>query len=199
MKDKNLENLIKLCQDGNRHAFATLVKNYQQLVFNFLYRVIPKEWDVEDLAQEVWIKIYQSLNSLKNVSAFKSWLYRITVNTYYDRMRQKGLKVDLSLDEPIGTEDGDGVKFELVDPRALPEDILLEKEWQSNMEAAIKELPEQYRIVIIMREIDGLSYEEISGALDLSLGTVKSRIARARERLIQGLSEYFGKVKNNVP
>ena len=156
---------------------------------------MPREWDVEDIAQEVWIKIYQSLNALKNVASFRSWLYRVTVNTYYDRMRQKGLKVEVSLDEPFETEEGEGVRFPLVDQGMLPEEILLEKEWQVYLEKIIQDLPEQYKIVIIMREIDGLSYEEISTALDISLGTVKSRIARAREKLIEDLSKYFQEVK----
>lgn len=198
MKYQNLENLIKLCQAGNRQAFATLVKTYQQLVFNLLYRLVPKEWDVEDIAQEVWIKIYQSLNALKNVASFRSWLYRVTVNTYYDRMRQKGLKLEVSLDEPIDTEEGEGVKFPLVDPGILPEEMLLKREWQEYLEKIIQDLPEQYRIVIVMREIESLSYEEIANALDISLGTVKSRIARAREKLIDDLSKYFQEVKSNV-
>lgn len=168
-----------------------LVKAYQSMVFAVLYRLLQDKEEIEDVAQEVWVKVYQSIRKLKSPAAFRSWLHRIVVNAFRDRMRQKGNHIAFSLDDDLRMEDGDSIQMELEAPGLLPEEELLRTEWQEHLEEAIRELPPSHRAVIVMREIQGMSYEEIAYAMDISLGTVKSRIARAREKLILKLSGYL--------
>ncbi len=193
---EELENLILRCQTGDRQAFMELVKSHQNMVFAVLYRMMKDRQEVEDLAQEVWVKVYQSIRKLKAPGAFRSWLHRIALNTFRDRMRQKGHHIAFSLDEGYEMDNGDQVKVELEAPGLLPEETLLQGEWKTHLDEAILDLPEAHRAVIVMREIQGLSYDEIAYALDISLGTVKSRIARAREKLVMRLSEYMKEKEN---
>ncbi|MFN8577871.1 MAG: sigma-70 family RNA polymerase sigma factor [Candidatus Sericytochromatia bacterium] len=190
------ELLIRRCQEGDKVAFAQLVRANQQTVFNLLYRLIPDWMDLEDISQDVWVKVYQSIGRMKNYASFKTWLHRIAVNTYYDRMRKFGHRVEVSLDEPINEEEEQ--VLDLPDTRLLPEDLLLNAEWKNYVEEKIKALPEQHRLMVVMRDVQNLSYDEIAEVTGLSLGTVKSRIARAREKLISELSEYFKEVKVDV-
>jgi RNA polymerase sigma-70 factor, ECF subfamily len=185
------EQLIRQCQEGNRQAFMDLVKAYQNMVFAVLYRLLQDKDEIEDVAQEVWVKVYQSIRKLKSPAAFRSWLHRIVVNAFRDRMRQKGNHIAFSLDDDLRLADGDSIQMEMEAPGLLPEEELLRVEWQDHLEEAIRELPPSHRAVIVMREIQGMSYEEIAYAMDISLGTVKSRIARAREKLIVKLSGYL--------
>jgi RNA polymerase sigma-70 factor (ECF subfamily) len=181
--------LIRRCQAGDRRAFAELVERYQQMVFNLYYRVAPPGVDIEDLAQDAWLKVYNSLPQLQKPEVFRSWLHRVALNTFHDKMRQKG-RLDISIDEPFGDEDSD-LHLELPDLGPLPEDQLLDREWQERLDEAIRRLPEAFRLAIVMREVQQMSYEEIAEALEINLGTVKSRIARARERLIADLAGYL--------
>ena len=182
--------LIRRCQAGDRRAFAELVEQYQQLVFNLLYRIAPPGVDVDDLAQDAWLKVYHSLPQLQKPEVFRSWLHRIAVNTFHDKLRQKG-RYDVSIDESFGGDEGGELHLDLPDLGPLPEDRLLDGEWQEHLDQAIRQLPEPFRLAIVMREVQQMSYEEIADALSINLGTVKSRIARARERLIADLAGYL--------
>ena len=193
---EELEKLIIRCQAGDRQAFMQLVQSHQNMVFAALYRMMKDRSEVEDLAQEVWVKVYQSIRKLKAPGAFRSWLHRIALNTFRDRMRQKGNKIAFSLDEGYQMDNGDSVQVELEAPGLLPEETLLQGEWKEHLDQAILDLPEAHRAVIVMREIQGLTYDEIASVLDISLGTVKSRIARAREKLVHKLSEYMKEKEN---
>jgi len=186
------EVLIKLAKEGDKLAFSKLIRKYQNVVFNLLYRLIPDEFDINDIAQDIWIKVYQSISNFKGNSSFKTWLNKIAINTYYDKLRKKGYIEEVSIDE----EDEDGNKiFDVPDSSLIPEDIVLDNEWQNFLEDKIKKLPEKYKVMIIMREVQNLSYEEISNVMNMSVGTVKSRLARAREKLISDLAEYFKELK----
>lgn len=180
-------------------AFAQLVRANQKLVFNLLYRLVPTEMDIDDLAQDVWVKVYQSIGKVKNASSFRTWLHRVALNTYYDKVRKTSPKIE-SLDEMTGGEDDhkEYNRFEVPDPSLIPEDKLLSDEWKKHVEQKIQLLPEQYRIVLVMRDVQNLSYDEIAEITELSLGTVKSRLARAREKLVSELSDYFKDKEVNV-
>lgn len=191
------QELIRKCQQGDKAAFAQLVRANQQMVFNLLYRLIPEWMDLEDIAQDVWVKVYQSIGKMKNFASFRTWLHRIAVNTYYDKMRKQGHRVEISLDEPEN-DDEQHASRDLVDSGPLPEELILNAEWKSYVDQKIKALPEQHRLMIVMRDIQNLSYEEIAEVMSLSLGTVKSRIARAREKLVLELADYFKEVKADV-
>ena len=188
--------LIRRCQEGDKVAFAQLVRANQQMVFNLLYRLIPDWMDLEDIAQDVWVKVYQSIGKMKNYASFKTWLHRIAVNTYYDKMRKLGHRVDVSLDEPVNYDEN--YILDIPDTKLLPEELILSEEWKEYVEKKMKTLPEQHRLILVMRDVQNLSYDEIAEVTGLSLGTVKSRIARAREKLVSELSDYFKEVKADV-
>jgi len=199
MQSNAEEELILRCQQGDKMAFAQLVRANQKLVFNLLYRLVPVEMDIDDLAQDVWVKVYQSIGKVKNASSFRTWLHRVALNTYYDKVRKTSPKIE-SLDEMTGGEDDhrEYNRFEVPDPSLIPEDKLLSDEWKKHVEQKIQLLPEQYRIGLVMRDVQNLSYDEIAEITELSLGTVKSRLARAREKLVSELSGYFKDKEVNV-
>ncbi|MBF2035097.1 MAG: sigma-70 family RNA polymerase sigma factor [Leptolyngbyaceae cyanobacterium T60_A2020_046] len=186
--------LIQHCQSQrrpDRAAFAELVQRYQSYVDRLLYHLAPDWSDRADLAQEVWIRVYRHLNRLQEPSRFKGWLGRITTNLFYDELRKrKRVQPPVSLDAPRMLADG-AVDWELPCDSPSPVDTLMTQEFYGQLQQAIAALPEVFRITIVLREIQGLSYEEIAEITGVSLGTVKSRIARARHRLQQDLNEYL--------
>ena len=186
--------LILHCQqdsEPDRVAFAELLRRYQSYVDKILYNLAPDWQDRNDLAQEVWIKVYKKISSLQDPNKFKSWLARITTNLFYDQLRKrKRYATPLSLDATIQTND-DELKWELPSDSPLPEDNLTTTEFYEQLRKAIADLPDTFRTTIVLREIQGLSYEEIAEITQVSLGTVKSRIARARNKLQELLKPYL--------
>ncbi|MGF1459960.1 MAG: sigma-70 family RNA polymerase sigma factor [Leptolyngbyaceae cyanobacterium] len=186
--------LIQRCRDQRRPdkaAFAELVKRYQSYVERLLYHLAPDWSDRADLTQEVWIRVYRNLYKLQTVERFKSWLGRITTNLFYDELRKrKRHQSPLSLDAPRMLSDGE-MEWEVPSDAPNPVDTLMTQEFYAELEQAIASLPEVFRTTIVLREIQGLSYEEIAEITNTSLGTVKSRIARARQRLQQELNLYL--------
>ncbi|NET53230.1 MAG: sigma-70 family RNA polymerase sigma factor [Merismopedia sp. SIO2A8] len=186
--------LILRCQHGTRPekaAFAELVRRYQPHLEKVLYHLAPDWSDRADLVQEVWIRVYRNLRKLQEPGKFKSWATRIATNLFYDELRKrKRVKRPLSLDAPIQADDGE-LNWELPSGDPLPAQELLTEEFYKQLQVAIAELPETFRTTIVLREIQGLSYEEIADITGVSLGTVKSRIARARQRLQTQLESYM--------
>lgn len=184
--------LILLCQQGNRQAIEALVKRYQRIVFSMLYQLAPDWQDISDLAQEVFIRVYRYIGSLRNPKTFRSWLNQIVLNLFYDELRKRPRRIaTISMDK---TNDDDDQIREFPDLNLGPDEVVLNKELAEFIRKAMDELPEQFRIVIVLRELQGLSYEEISESLGCELGTVKSRIARARARLQTMLKSYVNKL-----
>ncbi|MBF2056741.1 MAG: sigma-70 family RNA polymerase sigma factor [Cyanobacterium sp. T60_A2020_053] len=186
--------LIVRCQEGSqpdRIAFAELVNRYQSYVDKILYNLAP-DWqeDRADLAQEVWIRVYKNIKRLQEPVKFKGWLSRITTNLFYDQLRKKKRHLPpLSMDASISANED--MKWDIPSDLPLPEDNLSTSEFYDLLHQAIASLPEAFRTTIILREIQGLSYEEIADITKVSLGTVKSRIARARNRLQILLKPYL--------
>jgi RNA polymerase sigma-70 factor (ECF subfamily) len=186
--------LIERCRQQRRpdkSAFSELVKRYQSYVERLLYHLAPDWSDRADLTQEVWIRVYRNLHKLQEAGRFKSWLGRITTNLFYDELRKrKRHQPPLSLDAPRVLEDGE-LDWEVPSDAPNPVETLMTQEFYAELEQAIAELPEVFRTTIVLREIQGLSYEEIADITGVSLGTVKSRIARARHRLQKDLDLYL--------
>lgn len=187
--------LILRCQEGSkpdRVAFTELLNRYQPYVDKILYNLAPDWHDRPDLAQEVWIRVYKNIQRLQEPNKFKGWLSRITTNLFYDQLRKRKRHAPpLSLDASISHGDDDDLKWEIPSDVPLPEDNLSTVEFYDLLNRAIADLPETFRVTIILREIQGLSYEEIAEITQVSLGTVKSRIARARNRLQLLLKPYL--------
>ncbi|MGD1928136.1 MAG: sigma-70 family RNA polymerase sigma factor [Leptolyngbyaceae cyanobacterium] len=189
----NYELIERCClqRRPDKAAFAELVTRYQSYVERLLYHLAPDWSDRADLAQEVWIRVYRNLHKLQTVERFKSWLGRITTNLFYDELRKrKRHQSPLSLDAPKMLSDGE-MEWEVASDAPNPVDTLMTQEFYAQLEQAISGLPEVFRTTIVLREIQGLSYEEIADITGTSLGTVKSRIARARHRLQKELDLYL--------
>ncbi|HWQ76060.1 MAG TPA: sigma-70 family RNA polymerase sigma factor [Syntrophomonas sp.] len=175
------QQLVKRTLHGETYAFEELVNTYQNKVYMLAYRYMGNEDDANDLAQEAFIKAYRSLRSFKGDSSFGTWIYRITTNVCLDELRRRKRKiVPLSLDEPLATLDGDDIEREIVD-QSLAVDVLFEqKEFTQNLQLLLDEMKPEHKTVIVLRDVMELSYEEIADVLNCSIGTVKSRISRAR-------------------
>ncbi len=186
--------LVLLCQSGlspNREAFAELLRRYQSHVDRVLYHLAPDWDDRADLAQEVWIRVYRNIKRLNEPAKFRGWLSRIATNLFYDELRKrKRNQSPLSLDAPLSMDDGE-VSWEIASEEPGPEETLTTHEFYGQLREAIAELPEVFRTTIVLREIEGMAYEEIAAITGVSLGTVKSRIARARQRLQTQLQNYL--------
>ncbi len=186
--------LILQCQVGVRPekvAFSELVRRYQSHVDRVLYHLAPDWSDRSDLAQEVWIRVYRNLNRLQDPAKFRSWLSRIATNLFYDELRKrKRVRSPLSLDAPRQLDDGE-MDWEIASDDPGPAEALTTREFYDRLRDAIADLPEVFRRTIVLREIEGMPYEEIADLTGVSLGTVKSRIARARQRLQSDLQPYL--------
>lgn len=192
-KLSNLD-LVLRCQAGSRPdraAFSELLRRYNSHVERVLYHLAPDWQDRSDLAQEVWIRVYRSIDRLKEPERFRPWLGRIATNLFYDELRRrKRVQPPLSLDASLMGDDGT-YEWEVASSAPGPEEELSAQEFYEQLREAIAELPETFRTTIVLREIDDLPYEQIAEMTGVSLGTVKSRIARARARLQVRLQGYF--------
>ncbi len=188
--------LVEHCQTGDRQALEALVRRYQKIVISMLYQLAPEWENLPDMAQEVFIRVYRYIGNLRNPKTFRAWLNQITVNLFYDELRKRPRKLEtVSLDKTID-EDEEQVR-EFPDLAQGPDELVLNNELAGFIRRAMDQLPEQFRVVIVLRELQGLSYEEIAETLNCELGTVKSRIARARARLQIMLKNYVDKAPKN--
>lgn len=183
--------LVQKCKKGDLDAFDELVKRYENKVFTIAYRFVGNYADANDLAQETFIRVYQALPLFRGDSSFATWLYRIAANVCRDELRRQHRQKKVSLDEMI-SQPGGGAS--LTDNALSPEESLEKNELQQLVQQCLNTLSDEHRLILVMREIQGLSYDEIAVTLDCSLGTVKSRLNRARQALKQkmlGVRELF--------
>ncbi len=186
--------LVFRCQRGfrpNSQDFAELVRRHQADVDRILYHLAPDWSDRHDLAQEVWIRVYRHIRRLKEPIKFRGWLGRITTNLFYDELRKnKRHQRPLSLDAPLSLGDHT-VEWDVASNAEGPQELLVQQEFYEVLQQAMQDLPPVFRETIVLREIQGLAYEDIAALTGVSLGTVKSRIARARCRLQESLKPYL--------
>jgi RNA polymerase sigma-70 factor (ECF subfamily) len=182
MADKSSDqDLVEKVQRGDRGAFDTLVRLYQQRIVKLIMRYVHDPVEAQDVAQEAFIKAYRALPGFRGDSAFYTWLYRIAINTaknYLAANQRRVVDYQLDLQDPEQHE----LQTRLRD-EATPERMALQEELRETVEEAIAALPEELRTAILLREVDGLSYEEIAAAMQCPVGTVRSRIFRAREAI----------------
>ena len=185
-QDADLQ-LVRLVQRGNRHAFDLLVKKYQYKVAGIAQRFAANPADAQDIAQESFIKAYRAMESFRGESAFYTWLYRITVNTaknFVVKNAGRGISVDVDTPD-IEAYDGS----ERLHQGDNPENILESSDVKRVIKEALQSLPDDLRQAITLREIDDMSYDEIADVMGCPVGTVKSRISRAREIINRKLTE----------
>lgn len=173
--------VIRAVLNGDVNAFETLVKEYEKNVYNLALRMTGNSEDAADMSQEAFIKAYNSLSSFRGDSKFSVWLYRIVSNVCLDYLRSRTRKPTVSLSTE--NDDGDEVELDIADETQSPELLLDRSLTRDAVRRGLASLPPDHREILLLREIQGLSYEEIAAALDLEAGTVKSRIFRARKKL----------------
>lgn len=178
--------LVCRSRNGDIEAFEELILSYEKKIYNIALRMTGNGEDARDIAQEVCIKIFKSLNSFKENSSFSTWVYRITTNVCIDEIRKR--KNILSL--TAANIDDEEFEMPVQDKGRLPDELVEGKETLELIKGYILELAPEYRMVIILRDIQGYTYEEISKILDINIGTVKSRLNRARGLLRDKLKKW---------
>ena len=178
--------LVERAQRGDKRAFELLVEKYQHKLARLISRLVRDPGEAEDVTQEAFIKAYRALPSFRGDSAFYTWLYRIGINTAKNYLvatgRRAPTSTEVDAEEAEGHEDGEQLR-----DINTPESLLLSKEIGATVNAAIEALPEELRSAIQLRELEGMSYEEIAKLMDCPIGTVRSRIFRAREAIAERL------------
>lgn len=183
LKKESIQTLIRLAQNGNSKALEELIRRVQKDIYAIFAHLTNTKDDIADLTQETLLKMAKALPTLYNVKNFKSWLYQISTNVFYDYARKKNDKI-LEYDEKILNEIKDKIGCD-------PGEKCLFSEIEKLIKAALMTLPQDLRLTLVLREYEGLSYNDISKITNTTLGTVKSRISRARIKLQDELREFI--------
>lgn len=196
MADREIDQqLVERAQQGDKRAFELLVSKYQRRLMRLLSRFIRDPAEAEDVAQEAFIKAYRALPGFRGESAFYTWLYRIAINAAKNYLVARGRRAptttEFDSDEAEAFEDGEQLR-----DLNTPENVLMSRQVAETVQRAMQQLPEELRTAITLREIEGLSYEEIAAAMNCPIGTVRSRIFRAREVIAEKLRPLLGTGKD---
>ena len=187
--------VISQLREGSEEAFAWLISKYHQPIYSLVARMIPNPDDAADLTQEIFIKIFRGIGKFHGDASLRTWIYRIALHEASNQRRwwSRHSQREITIEAEVATSaDGQGMylKDTLADGRDTPFDSALQREVTARVEAELREVAEPYRSVVILRDIEGFSYEEIAEILATSLGTVKSRLMRGRAQLRQRLTPY---------
>ena len=187
------EALVQELQGGNLEAFDKIVKLYQKKIYALSFNLTRNALDAQDVTQEVLLTLFRKINTFQGKSAFSSWVYRITLNASYMKLRSKKKDQSISLDDLLPTYNGAGFQQEKIqDWSENTESLLFTNETKSVIQKAVDKLPEKEKVVFLLRDVEGLSTEKVSEILELTIPAVKSRLHRARLFLRKKLSNYFG-------
>lgn len=173
--------LVEQAKQGDQKAFAQLIEQNQKRIYSLAFRMTGNHEDALDVSQEAFLKAWKALPNFKEESSFSTWLYRLASNCAIDLIRKHKRQQESSLTTDF--QDQESAELQVPDERYCPQLALAQKELSTTIQEGLLLLPEHHRQVLVMREISGMSYQEISTTLDLDLGTVKSRIARGRANL----------------
>src|SRR5579872_5229476 len=188
---------------GSEEAYAWLIGEFQQPVYGLVYRIVNDPADAADTTQDVFLKVFRGMNHFHGESSLKTWIYRIALHEAANRrrwwFRHKARETSIEPVESEAAGPGDGaLQVALTDPKESPFDNVAHHEVQRRVEEELKNVPEPYRTTLILRDLEEMSYEEIAEVLEISLGTVKSRLTRGREALRQRLAPYVREVGNEL-
>ena len=185
--------LVRRCQDGDAEAFGKLVERYQRKVFTIALSMVKNPQDAMDIAQDAFIKVHRYIGNFQGSSSFYTWLYRIVINLCIDHLRRAGRRANMDFDEKIQNQvdrvDESAAIASRIDTN--PSKNLARRELAERIQEAVDSLPPYHRAVIIMREVEGLSYSEMAKAMKVSKGTIMSRLHHARQKLQRALDEYL--------
>lgn len=196
MSDREIDHqLVLRAQQGDKLAFELLVNKYERKLQRLLSRLVRDPAEVEDVTQEAFIKAYRALPTFRGESAFYTWLYRIGINTAKNYLTAQGRKASATVD--IDPEDAEASsENELARDSTTPEQEMMSRQVAETVNAAMDALPEELRSAIMLREIEGMSYDEIAAIMNCPIGTVRSRIFRAREAIADQLRPLLGTHKD---
>ncbi len=178
--------LIRSVNDGDMNAWESLMRRYAAKAYQIAYGVLGQKEDSEEVAQDAFVRIYRALPKFRGDSEFSTWMYRIVVNQARNKYRwnsRRGANLNVSINKPIDGDDNGTYYFDLPDKQKTPDDEVVFDEWSRRISEEMQNLPPVNREALILRNVKNLSYEQIAELLDCKVGTVKSRIARAREEL----------------
>jgi RNA polymerase sigma-70 factor (ECF subfamily) len=173
---------VEAAQAGDRDAFAQLVRRYEDQVFTMSLRMLSHREDARDLAQEIFLTVFERLDAFRGESTFKTWIYRITVNRCRDELRRRKTVKHTRPGSLVGA---DGEQLDPPGREPSPEQGARGREAEQLVERAMEELPEELKEIVVLRDVQDLSYDEIARVLDVPVGTVRSRLNRARTRLVE--------------
>jgi RNA polymerase sigma-70 factor (ECF subfamily) len=194
MMDKEERTLIERCRKGERNAFDALFRAYEKRVYNLAYRLSGNYDEANDISIDALMRVYQAIHLFRGDANFSTWLFRIVTNVYLDRRKRAKNKQHLSLEEYIELEEN-SVARQIEDPAPSPAQTTETRERNEMLQGAIAALPDYQRAMIVLYHTEGLSYEEIAATMSLPVGTVKSRLNRARLVLrekLEPVRELFG-------
>ncbi len=187
----NGEKLIERAKSGDNKAFELLMEEHFKKIYNIAFRIAGNADDASDMTQEVMLKLFRNIGTFNGNSKFSTWVYRVATNTCLDELKKIRRRSAYSIDNTTDTGDGE-ILYEVEDTSPTPDIIAEKKELSGIVAKAIKALSDDHRAVIVLRDIQGFSYEETAKILGCSEGTVKSRISRARAQLKKILEKDFG-------
>jgi RNA polymerase sigma-70 factor (ECF subfamily) len=183
--------LVSRCQRGDTDAFNELVTRYRGKAYAMIYNMVHNEQDAWDLAQDGFLKAWKSIGRFRGQSSFYTWLYRIMMNVTIDSLRRRQVAGETEFDDTIGLRNIDPNSSTTPKAVALPDEKLTGDEIRARIDAAITRLSPEHRAVILMREIDGMEYQEMADALECSIGTVMSRLFYARKKMQSMLKDVY--------
>jgi len=187
IKEREIDQqLVLRAQRGDKIAFGLLVSKYQRRLFRLAYRLVGDQAEAEDIVQETFIKAYRALPQFRGDAAFYTWLYRIGVNAARNSLESRGKRLP-AISSPEGSDDETFYASEHLTDIDTPESLLLTKQIAETVNQAMGDLPADLRTALSLREMEGMSYEQIAGVMNTPIGTVRSRIFRAREAIAERL------------
>ena len=186
------EDLVRKFQGGDLEAFDKLAQIYQKKIYGLSFNLTRNQMDSQDVTQEVLLTIYRKIHTFQGKSAFSSWVYRVTLNATYMKLRSKKKEPKISIEDMLPSFNGSGYQQEKIqDWSENTESLLFTNETKSVIKKAVDQLPEKEKVVFMLRDVEGLSTEKVGEILDLTIPAVKSRLHRARLFLRKKLSGYF--------
>jgi RNA polymerase sigma-70 factor (ECF subfamily) len=192
LREASDEDLMFRYRDGEESAFAELVRRYRGKIVSTAYRVLGDAAKAEDVAQETFLRVHRNADRYRSIAKFSTWIYTIALNVARNELRNTKRKRLVSLDAFGSDPDSEPATYDIPDESALPDQEVENAEIRVLFDRAIRRLPERYRAVFVLRDVDDLSYEEIAEILKLPKGTVKSRINRARQRIRELIGPFLG-------
>ncbi|MBI4383220.1 MAG: sigma-70 family RNA polymerase sigma factor [Nitrospinae bacterium] len=193
------ERLVRELQAGKKEVFDEIANLYQRKIYSLSFNLTRNQMDAQDITQDVLLTIFKKIDTFQGKSAFSSWVYRITLNASYMKLRSRKKEQYVSLDDALPSFNGAGFQKEKIrDWSESTESALFVSETREVIERAVEQLPEKEKVVFLLRDVDGLSTEKVGEILDLSVPAVKSRLHRARLFLRKKLSNYFDEYYSRV-